>query len=61
MPRPATGVTPVRNVRLRDEVWNEAKAIAAERNETMTSIIEEALLRYIADNRSAAGSDRAAD
>lgn len=61
MPRPATGVTPVRNVRLRDEVWNEAKAIAAERNETMTSVIEEALLRYIAAHRVVAAPDSATD
>lgn len=47
MPRPATGRTPIRNVRISDRVWDEAKAIAAERGETLTAVIEQALRRYI--------------
>lgn len=51
MSRPATGVTKSRNIRIPDHVWDEAKAIAAERGETLTAVIEAALRRYIARNR----------
>jgi hypothetical protein len=46
--RPTTGVTPVRNIRIRDEVWKPALDLAHERGETLTSVIEAALRRYIA-------------
>lgn len=51
MPRPATGQTPIRNVRIPDHVWDAAKTIAEQRGETLTSVIEAALRRYIARNR----------
>lgn len=51
MPRPATGQTPSRNVRIPDHVWDAAKAIAAERGETLTAVIEAALRRYISRHR----------
>lgn len=49
MPRPRTGVTPVRNVRVDDELWRAAQAEAKERNETLTDAIVRALRRYVAD------------
>ena len=52
MPRPATGQTPIRNVRIPDHVWDRAKEIAAERGETLTAVIEQALRRYISRHRS---------
>lgn len=51
MPRPATGQTPSRNVRIPDHVWDRAKEIAAERGETLTAVIEAALRRYIGRNQ----------
>lgn len=53
MPRPATGVTKSRNVRIPDHVWDEAKAIAEKRGETLTAVIDAALRRYISRHRQA--------
>lgn len=52
--RPATGVTPKRNIRC-GAIWDEAAAIAAARGETMTSVVAAALQRYVARHRPAAG------
>jgi hypothetical protein len=49
--RPATGVTPKRNIRV-GAVWDEAAAIAARRGETMTAVVEAALRRYVQRHRS---------
>lgn len=49
--RPATGVTPKRNIRV-GPVWDEAAAIAARRGETMTAVVEAALRRYVQRHRS---------
>lgn len=47
--RPSTGgPTPVRNIRMRDEVWIPSLDLAHERGETITSVIETALKRYLA-------------
>lgn len=48
--RPATGVTPVRNVRI-GPLWDEALEIAKSRDETLTSVIEAALKRYVTRHR----------
>jgi hypothetical protein len=48
--RPATGVTPKRNIRV-GQVWDDAAAIAAQRGETMTAVVERALRSYVARNR----------
>lgn len=48
MPRPATGQTPLRNIRISDHVWKAAKERAQERGETVTAVIDAALRRYIA-------------
>lgn len=50
MPRPATGKTPIRNVRSPDNVWLTAKRIAENRGETLTAVIDRALRRYIRDH-----------
>lgn len=47
MGRPATGKTPVRNVRVPDGLWNAAKAKAAEEGRTITDVIVSALHRYV--------------
>jgi hypothetical protein len=39
--------TPVRNFRAPNELWEPAKAKAAERGETLTDVLNRALKRYI--------------
>lgn len=39
--------TPLRNVRISDDEWNAAKAVAASRNETLTKVVRDALARYV--------------
>lgn len=40
--------TPLRNVRVAEELWRAAKAKAEERGETVTDVIVRALRRYVA-------------
>ena len=47
MARPATGKTPVRNVRVPDALWEAAKARAAAEGRTLTDVIVAALHRYV--------------
>ncbi|MFI5062772.1 MAG: hypothetical protein ACHP9Z_02160 [Streptosporangiales bacterium] len=46
MPRPATGKTPLRNLRSPDEVWLPALARAAAEGETVTDVINDRLREY---------------
>jgi len=48
MPRPKTGVTPVRHIRLGDEIWEQVERAAAEDNTTATAIVKAALAEYMA-------------
>lgn len=48
MGRPATGKTPLRNVRVPDGLWNAAKEKAAAEGRTITEVIVSALHRYVA-------------
>ncbi|MFC4006576.1 hypothetical protein ACFOY2_05045 [Nonomuraea purpurea] len=48
MPRPATGKTPVRNVRVGDEIWEQVERAADEDDTTASAIVKEALLEYVA-------------
>jgi len=54
--RPRTGVTPNRTLRV-GPVWDAAAAIAAERGETITSVITRALERYVVRHRGRTGAD----
>jgi hypothetical protein len=47
MGRPATGKTPLRNVRVPDRLWQEAKTKAAAEGRTITDVIVSALHRYV--------------
>lgn len=40
-------VTKLRNVRVDERLWNEAKRIATERRETLSAIIKRALVEYV--------------
>lgn len=59
VPRPATGKTPVHNFRASPELWDEAVTIAAERGETMTDVLVQALEAYVKRHRKTPGAGRA--
>lgn len=40
-------VTKLRNVRVDERLWDEAKRIAGERRETLSAIIKRALVEYV--------------
>lgn len=56
MPRPRTGVTPVRNLRV-GSVWDLALRIARRRGETLTGVITKALEAYVAEHRTPEDDD----
>jgi predicted transcriptional regulator len=37
----------MRTVRVEDELWTEAQRVAAERGETLSDVIRDALARYV--------------
>ena len=43
----AVPVTKLRNVRIDDRLWEEAKRIATERRETLSAVIKRALVEYV--------------
>jgi hypothetical protein len=47
MPRPATGQTPSRNIRVSDNVWKAALAKARAEGRTLTDVIVAYLRRYV--------------
>ena len=47
MPRPATGKTPVRNLRVPDHIWHAAQEKAEDEGRTLTDVIVAYLKRYI--------------
>lgn len=47
MPRPATGKTPVRNLRVPDSIWKPALEKAEAEGRTLTEVITTYLRRYI--------------
>lgn len=51
VPRPATGETPVRKVRLDDATWDEVGEIAEQQGRTRTDVVKDALARYFAWHR----------
>jgi hypothetical protein len=48
VPRPATGKTPNRNLRVPDAIWDAALAKAHAEGRTLTDVITAYLRRYIA-------------
>lgn len=51
VPRPRTGETPIRHVRVSDDLWGQIERIAEEEERTKTDIVVEALTRYLAWNK----------
>lgn len=47
MARPATGKTPLRNIRVPEELWEAAKVEAAAEGRTLTDVILGDLHRYV--------------
>ncbi|MFD6552784.1 hypothetical protein [Streptomyces sp. NPDC058398] len=47
MARPATGKTPLRNIRVPDELWAAAMAEAKEEGRSLTDVIVSDLHRYV--------------
>ncbi len=47
MPRPATGKTPVRNLRVPKHIWEPALAKARAEGTTLTEVITRFLIRYV--------------
>ena len=45
--------TPQRTIRVPDELWDEAKAIADREDETLSDVIRKALERYVKRHRQA--------
>ena len=56
MARPATGATPIRNVRVPDPLWEAAKAEAREEGRTITDVINTALHQYVTRRRRERGT-----
>lgn len=50
-PKSAEGRRAIHSVRVREEIWQEAEAIARERGETLGQLTEAFLRRYIARYR----------
>lgn len=48
VPRPPTGKTPVRNLRVPDGIWRAAQEKAAAEGRTLTDVIVAYLKRYVA-------------
>ena len=47
MPRPATGETPVRHIRITAKLWGQIAQIAEDEGRSATSIVVEALTRWL--------------
>lgn len=56
MARPRTGETPIRNVRVPQELWSAAKEEAAEEGRTLTDVINAELHRYVTRRRRERGA-----
>jgi hypothetical protein len=56
MARPATGKTPLRNVRVPDELWNAAMAEAQTEGRSLTDVIVSDLHRYVNRRRRERGA-----
>lgn len=56
MARPATGKTPLRNVRVPDELWAAAMAEAEAEGRTLTDVIVGDLHRYVTRRRRERGA-----
>lgn len=47
VPRPKTGETPIRHVRVDDTLWGQLAAIAREQGRSVSAVVVDALRRYV--------------
>jgi predicted transcriptional regulator len=57
MARPRTGETPIRHVRVSDELWGKVGDVARRQNRTLSAAVVDALERYV-DSELGAGTER---
>lgn len=48
VPRPKTGETPIRHVRVGDDLWTQIAGIAQEQGRSVSAVVIDALKRYVA-------------
>jgi hypothetical protein len=48
VPRPRTGETPIRHVRVADKLWDQIAEIAREQGRSVSAVVLDALARYVA-------------
>ncbi len=48
VPRPKTGETPIRHVRVDDSLWGQIGEIAREQGRSVSAVVLDALRRYVA-------------
>lgn len=60
VPRPRTGVTPIRHVRVEDTLWGQISEIAREQGRSATAVVIDALKRYVTWYRRQQASSRGA-
>jgi len=47
VPRPKTGETPIRHVRVEDSLWRQVGEIAREEGRSVSAVVIDALKRYV--------------
>lgn len=61
VPRPKTGETPIRHVRVDDTLWGQIGEIAREQGRTVSAVVVDALRRYAAWHKRQNRGGRRAD
>lgn len=51
VPRPRTGETPIRHVRVGEDLWSQVGEIAREQGKSMTAVVVDALKRHVAAHK----------
>lgn len=51
VPRPKTGETPIRHVRVDDTLWGQLGDIAREQGRTVSAVVLDALRRHVAAHK----------
>lgn len=51
VPRPKTGETPIRHVRVDDSLWAQIGEIAREQDRSVSAVVLDALKRYVTSHK----------
>jgi hypothetical protein len=57
VPRPKTGETPIRHVRVDDGLWGQLGEIAREQERSVSAVVLDALKRYVASHKRRSRTD----